>query len=251
MALTARILLSFPVLCVALAGQSFVSYEGAGADRLFRMSRMAVGGEASVAGITSLVMKGTAKVTANDGGPAERAIEIRVLLPNNYLRIESGGTWMRRSGFSGDALLTEIRRGETLDKPPAQMAPALLRAEKARLTRFLLGTASITSPVVWMTLKQPGDVTEVGSNLGRVLEARNDKENFMTQAFYDTAALPLRVEYEGGNRRISIAFSDRKPVGDLLLPHTITTTVDGSLLEEIRLSAITVNAPLTKADFEK
>ena len=249
MALTARVLISFPVLCVALAGQSYVSYEGAGADRLFRMSRAAVGGEASVAAVTSLVMKGTVKLTANDGGPSERAIEIRVLLPRSYVRIETGGTWTRRSGFSGDTLLTEIRTGDTIDKPPAQMAPALLRAEKARLTRFLLGTASITSPVVWLTLKQPGDVTEVGSNLGRVLEARNDKEQFMTQAFYDTAAVPLRVEYEGGNRRISIAFSDRKQVGELMLPHTITTTVDGNQLEEIRLGEIAVNRALTKADF--
>jgi hypothetical protein len=249
MALTARALFLFPLLSVALSSQSFVTYVGPGADRLFRQSRNAVGGEASVSGITSLVMKGTVKVSVNDGGPRERAIELRMLLPGNYLRTETGGEWARKSGYSGGTLLTEIRKGATIDKPPAQMTPALLHAEKARLARLLLGIASLTSPDVWLSIKQPGDNTEVGSAIGRVLEATNVNEEFLTQVYYDSRSVPLRVEYEGGGRRIVIAFSDRKKVGDLLLPHRIKTTVDGNELEEIRLDEIAVNTALTKADF--
>lgn len=248
MAVTARLLVSFPLLCVALAAQNYVSFEGAGADRLFRQSRTALGGEASVISITAFVMKGTVRVSTPDGGPPERAIEIRALLPDQYLRIESGGPWTRRSGFSGASLLTEIRKGDTIDKPPAQITAALHRGEKARFARLLLGLASLATPDVWLTIKQPGDVTEVGSALGRVLEVTS-KDNFMTQVFYDTPGLPLRVEYEANKRRVSITFGDRRKVAGVLLPHTITTTVDGLPVDEIRLSEIAVNPALTKADF--
>lgn len=248
MVLTAGLLFSFPILCVALAAQSYVSFEGAGADRLFRQSRIALGGEASVVGITGFVMKGTVRVSTPDGGPPERAIEIRALLPDQYLRIEHGGAWMRRSGFSGASLLTEVRRGDAVDKPPAAITAALHRAEKARFARLLLGLASLATPEVWLTIKQPGDVTEVGSALGRVLEVRS-KDDFMTYVYYDTPGLPQRVEYEASKRRVSIAFGDRRKVGGVLLPHTITTTLDGMPLEEIRVSEITINPPLTKADF--
>jgi hypothetical protein len=39
-------------------------------------------------------------------------------------------------------------------------------------------------------------------------------------------------------------------VGALMLPHTIMTTLDGMPLEEITISEIVINPPLTKADFD-
>jgi hypothetical protein len=249
MALTARLLVSFPLLWVALAGQSFVTFGSDGADRLFRLSRNAVGGEASVVNVTSMVMKGTVQVSTADGGPAERAIELRILLPDQYLRIESGGTWTKRSGFSGDRLLTEITKNGVVDRPPATMTDALLRAEKQRLARLLLGTASLATPEVWLNVRMAPGTSEAGNvSIGRVLEAAS-KDNFLVRVFYDAAALPMRVEYEANRRRISTAFGDRRTVGALLLPHTMTTTLDGMPLEEIRLSEIAVNPALTKADF--
>lgn len=252
MRLTVRHIISFPILLLAatVAGQNYVTFEGAGADRLFRQSRNAVGGEAAVVGVASLVMKGRVRVSTPDGGPPERGIEMRILLPDHYLRIEDGGAWGRRSGFSGNTLLTEIRRGTATEKPPAQITEALLRGEKARLARLLLGMASLATPEVWLTIKQPGDVTEVGSALGRVLEARNVKADFMSQVYYDTPGLPLRVEYEAGARRVALAFGDRRKVGALLLPHTMTTTLNGMPFEEITLSEIVVNPPLTAGDFQ-
>lgn len=249
MALTARLLVSFPLLWVALAGQSFITFGTDGADKLFRQSRNALGGEASVVGITSLVMKGTVQVSAADGGPPERAIELRILLPDQYLRLESGGGWTKRSGFSGNRLLTEITSQGMVDRPPATMTEALLRAEKQRLARLLLGTASLATPEVWLNVRMPPGASEAGSvSVGRVLEAAS-KDNFLVRAFYDAAALPMRVEYDASRRRISTAFGDRRKVGGVLLPHTMTTTLDGMPLEEIRLSEIAVNPALTKADF--
>ena len=260
-ALTARRVISFPILLLgaSLGAQNFVTFEGAGAEALFRQSRNAVGGEAAVMNITSLVMKGTARVSAGDDGPPERAIEMRVLLPDQYVRVETAGNWTKISGFSGKTLLTEIRTGTASERPPAQMMGPLLRAEKARLARLLLGLGSLATPEIWLTIRQPMGVTETGSAfasgrttnaaIGRVLEA-TAKDNFMARAFYDATGIPLRVEYEANKRRISTVFGDRRKIGQLNLPHTMTTTLDGMPLEEIRLSEIVLNAPLTKNDFQ-
>ena len=242
MSLTARALVSFPLLLTAAGAQSYVTFGGEGADTLFRQSRNALGGEAAVMNVSSLVMKGTARVSAGDDGPPERTIEMRMLLPDQYVRLERGGTWSKRSGFSANALLTVIRRGDAVDTPPSTLAPNLLRAEKARFARLLLGIGSLATPEVWLTLR----LAAPGS---RVLEATSVKDNFAARVVYDAAGVPLRVEYQAGSRRVSTVFSDRRKVGDLLLPHTITTTLDGMPLEEITFREIAINRPLTKADF--
>lgn len=260
MALTARLLGSFPALLLtaAVAGQNYVTFEGAGAETLFRQSRNAIGGEAAVMNVASLVMKGTARVSAGDDGPPERAIEIRAMLPDQYIRIETAGAWTKITGFSGKKLLTEIRTNGASERPPAQMTAGLLRAERQRFARLLLGAGSFATPEVWLTIRQPMGVTELGTAyqtgrttnaaIGRVLEA-TAKDNFMARAFYDAAGLPLRVEYEANRRKISSAFSDRRKVGTLSLPHVITTTLDGMPLEEIKFTEIVLNPALTKADF--
>ena len=141
----------------AVSFQNFVTFGGDGADAVFRLSRVAVGGEAAVSGVTSLVMKGTIRVSAGDDGPPERAVEIRMLLPDQYVRIETAKDWTKRSGFSGNTLLTQITKKGVVDTPPANVVPALLRAEKWRFARTLLGVASLATPEVWLTIRQaPG-----------------------------------------------------------------------------------------------
>ena len=239
--------------------QNYVTFQGSGAEMLFKQSRNAIGGEGAVMNVAGLVMKGTARVSAGDDGPPERAIEIRVLLPDQYVRIETAKDWVKRSGFSGKTLLTEIRVNGQSDRPPANLWTNLLRGERGRFARLLLGVGSIVSPEVWLTLKQPSGVTELGSafetgrttnvSSARVLEA-TARDGFAARSYYDAAGVPLRVEYEASRRRIVTTFADRRKVGSLMLPHTITTTLDGMPLEEITISEIVINPPLTKADFE-
>ena len=260
MALTARHLISFPLLLIAAsaAGQNYVTFDGAGAETLFRQSRNAVGGEAAVMNVSSMVMNGIARVAAGDDGPPERMVEIRILLPDQYVRIETAGPWSKRTGFSSKTLLTEIRNGSEIDKPPANMAASLLRAEKGRFARLLLGLGSFATPEVWLTLRQPMGVRETGSAFetgqttnvasARVLEA-TARDNFAATTYYDATGIPLRVGYEANRRKVVTTFGDRKKVGTLLLPHKLTTTLDGAPLEEITFSEITVNPKLTKADF--
>lgn len=230
--------------------QNFVTFGSDGADAVFRLSRVAVGGEAAVTSVTSLVMKGTARVSAGDDGPPERSVEIRILLPDQYVRIETGKDWSKRSGFSGNTLLTTITKNGVVDAPPANVVPALLRAEKWRFARMLLGIASMATPEVWLNVRQAPGSGQIGNARGaRVLEAAS-RDNFLARIFYDAASMPERVEYEANRRRISTSFSDRRKVGQLLLPHTIATTLDGMPLEEMKFSEIVVNPPLTKGDFQ-
>ncbi len=245
MRLTGRPIISFPVLLLAatVSGQNAVTFAGAGADALFRQSRTAIGGDANVASVTSLVMKGTVRVSTPDGGPPERGIELRILLPDHYVRIETAKDWVKRSGFSGKTLLTEIRAQGQMDRPPANLGNSLLRAERARFARLLLGVGSITTPEVWLTIRQPATGTP------NMLEA-TAQDSFMARVFYAVSGVPLRVEYEASGRQIVTAFGDRRPAGALRLPHTITTTLDGMPLEEITLSEIVVNPPLTAGDFQ-
>lgn len=235
----------------AVSFQNYVTFGGDGADVVFRQSRNAVGGEAAVTGVTSLVMKGAIQVSTADGGPAERAVEVRMLLPDQYVRIETGKDWTKRSGFSGSTLLTRITKAGAVDTPPANVAPALLRAEKWRFARMLLGIASMATPEVWLNVRQAPGTGQSGTPTGaRVLEAAS-RDNFLVRVFYDAASLPERVDYEANRRRISTSFTDRRKVGQLLLPHTIRTTLDGMPLEEMKFTEIVVNPRLTVTDFEK
>jgi hypothetical protein len=254
------ILLAGTVVSADASVQNYLTFQGDVAEKLFRQSRNAVGGEGAVTAVTSLTLKGTARISADDGGPPERAVEIRYLFPDQYLRIETAGTWTKRSGFSGGTLLTEIRDGAAVEKPPAPMTAALLRAEKGRLARLLLGFASMATPEVWVTLRQPPGVVELGTAFqtgattnasnARLLQA-SAKDGFAALVHYDGGGIPMRVEYEANRRKVASDFADRRRVGALLLPHLITTTLDGLPLEELRISGIVINAPLTPADFAK
>lgn len=234
----------------AVFAQDYLTFQGPNAEKLFRLSRQATGGDESGAKITSLVMKGISRVSAGDPGPAERAVEIRYLFPDQYVRLETAKGWSKRSGFSGGTLLTQIRNGETIDTPPATLAPALLRGEKGRLARMLLGIGALTTPEVWLTVKEPIDAIDPAENPAapRVLQV-TAKDGFAATVYFDGQGMPVLVEYQANRRFVAIRFSDRRKTGVLTAPYTITTTLDKMPLEELKLDEIVINPPLTKADF--
>lgn len=238
------------LMFTAVSAQDYLTCQGPLAEKLFRLSRQATGGDEAVIKVTSLVMKGMSRVSAGNGGPPERAVEIPYLFPDQYLRIESAGPWIKRSGFSGATLLTEIRNGGAVDTPPATMTGALLRAEKARLARMLLGMATLTTPEVWLTVREPAGAADPAANPAapRVLQV-TAKDGFAAMIFFDGRGLPARIEYEASRRQVAITFSDRRQAGSLLVPPTITTTLDRQPFEELKLSEIAINPALTKADF--
>lgn len=243
---------------VTAAAQNFVTIQDLPAEALFKASRQSLGGEGTVSHLKSLIMKGTAAVVSDDGGPTNRDVEIRILLPAFYLRIDTAPGFTRRSGLSADTLISEIRAGGEVEEPPTQFRKTLLQAERARLARMLLGISSTVTSDLWLTLRTPR-LIEVGSAFdsavttapveARLLEA-SGKDRFYARIIYDATAMPVSVDYQAPNKTaIRIAFEDRRVVSGLKLPHRITTQVDGRTIEDLRFSEILVNQPMTRADF--
>jgi hypothetical protein len=114
---------------------------------------------------------------------------------------------------------------------------------------MLLGMASLATPEVWLTLRQPPADPANSFVTARTLQAAG-KDNFLATILYDApVAVPLRVQYTAARRKVVTTFGDRRKIGALLLPHTMMTTRDGETVEELTFHEIVVNAPLTRADF--
>lgn len=269
--MTLRLGLAAAVLAAAgVSAQSHVVFRDATAESLFRTSRNAIGGEGLVSGIGSFVLKGTATVAENDGGPQTRDVEVRILLPSGILRIDTASGFEKRAGFMEGTLLTSVRVGDSRDAPPAALRSQMIRGERARLGRMMLGMAATPIRPGWLTLRsvrtavttvdprstiaaEGGAATTLTAERDgqRILEAAAD-EGFFIRIFFDGATLPGRIQYETGNRaQVVTEFSDRRRVAGLMLPHRIVTTTGGRVVDDFTIREIEVNPRLTAADFER
>lgn len=248
---------------VPVLGQSHVVFRDGTAESLFKTSRNAVGGEGAVSGIESLVLRGRATVADQDGGPAEREVEVRILLPDGILRVDSAEGFEKRAGFYQNTLLTATRTGDTREAPPASLRAPMMKAERARLGRTMLGIAAVPIRPGWLTVRSvrsavttteplAGAASLIGEREGqRVLEA-SAGEGFFIRMFFDGATLPSRIQYEPGKgTQVVTVFSDRRRVSGLLLPYRITTSAGSRVVDDFVVREIIVNPRLTSADFER
>jgi hypothetical protein len=264
--MSARVVLGvlLATLTLPLAAQRHVEYRDGTAEALFKTSRNALGGEGTVSGIESLLLRGTATVAENDGGPAQREVEVRILLPDGMLRIDTASGYEKRTGIYGATLLTAIRSGEGVEAPPEQMRAPLLKAEQARFGRLMLGMAATPLRPGWLTLRSvrtsvttvdPRDSAETSLTAERggqrVLEG-SAEGGFFVRLFFDGATLPSRVQYEAGRgQQLLMEFSDRRRVSGLLLPYHIVTSSGGRVIDDFVIREIVVNPKFTAADFER
>ena len=269
--MTGRLVLAAALGMAALPlAQTHVVFRDGTAESLFRTSRNAIGGEGTVSGIQSLLIRGSAVVADDDGGPGAREVEIRILLPDAFLRIETAEGFQKRSGVSGNDLLTMIRTAEGTQEPPGSMRRAMIQAERARMGRALLGIAATPLRPGWLTLRSvrtavtttdprttmgTEDPTAAGTSLTaeragqRVLEG-SAQDGFFVRIFFDGGSFPGRIQYEAGRGgQVVTEFSDRRRVSGLLLPHRIVTSSGGRVLDDLTIREIQVNPRLTLADF--
>src|SRR2546428_3814289 len=101
---------------LSLAAQDATQFRDPAAEDFFRYSRMALGGGA-VTKIKTLAFKGKSKTQVGNGA-IDANVEIKILLPDHYLRIDAIPTSQRISGFAGKTLLSAIRDGEAVQYPP-------------------------------------------------------------------------------------------------------------------------------------
>src|SRR5262245_22458515 len=84
------------------SAQDLLNSQDSGAREVLKRSRQAVGGADAVARLRSLVITGISRIPASPGpNLVECDLEIRVLLPDRYLRIERASFGEKRTGFAG------------------------------------------------------------------------------------------------------------------------------------------------------
>ena len=241
----------------ALMAQDATTFKDDNARDLFTRARFAVGAS-RVPHLTALTMRGKSRI-AEDNRVTEADTEIRILLPDCYLRIDAAGRSIRRTGFCDKDLLTSIVEQGEESRPPQSMASTLLKSEQARLARLLLGAATYVSSRHALTFRSkleqlgpnPGGGVDAGRPVPFQLEV-SGQNNFGADVVFDSAtSTPSRIDAAIGKRTVSTVFSDRREVSGLKLPFRMTSTTDGKPVDDLLLDQVVVNSPLTQADFKR
>ena len=252
------------------AMQDAAQFRDAAAEDFFRYSRMALGGGA-VNKIKTLRLQGRSKTSAGDG-MIDADVDIKILLPDHYLRVDATPTSQRISGFAGKTLLSAIREGDSVAYPPDQLKAPILKAERFRLARLLLGSTTYVSSEMAMRFQSIGGALEmtdprIGARNGTPTNAASvdlshldplvvmalAEDGFATRWVVDSAHLPVRLMYEGGSDRATwtMTFADRRPTGGVLMPYRVTTVSGEKLVDELFFDRIAINPEIGKGDFKR
>ncbi len=226
----------------ASATQDAVTFGDDPARSLFRTSRMNMSGrEATIRELLGLHMTGKIRIATPEGAMETGTTEIKVLLPDRYLRVDSTAGVTRYSGFDRGTLLSAIKASDGLSHLPDALTPAALQSERRRLAYLMLGATTYVSGDLSPTIHSIG----YGAS-GRVVEAVDSSKRFLLRLEFGESMLPSRLEYPGG----AMIFDDRRVADGLQMPFRITTTGRGGrLVDEITFDTIRVNSELSNDDF--
>jgi hypothetical protein len=231
------------IAVTSLVAQDSVTFRDDAAASLFRTSRMNMSGrEATIRELLALHMTGTIRIATPEGGIETGTTEIKILLPDRYLRADATRGATRYSGFNRGTVLNAISAADGMSPVPDALRTAALETERRRLGYLMLGTTTYVSrdlsPVI----------SSVGHGAGvRAVEGVDSGNRFLLRLVFGDSMLPSRVEYPGG----AMAFADRRVADGLQMPFRITTTGGGGrLVDEIVFDAIRVNSELSPDDFK-
>jgi hypothetical protein len=268
------------------AGQASLDFKDSNAREILKRGRIAVGGVDAVGKVQSLVLQGLSRIPANTG-LVECELEIRVLLPDRYLRIDRTSFGEKRSGFEGMHSLSVISERGRTTLPPENLTDQIVGSERERMLQLLLGAAAYLSPRDVLTFKSvPGDIGSyqpqgTAASGQRQAALRNSDASTGTasadrggQAYVTNAPnpyafdlsvrpgaafryvadagtfLPARITYTNvSGDDVVIAFGERRATEGLNLPYRITTTSRGKIIDDLLLDHIAVNPKLTRDDF--
>lgn len=272
----AALVLTSALAVHVVAAQDTTRFGDDAAQNLFVRSRAAVAHAGTVTQLRSLILRGHVRTMADNGAPLDGTIEIKVLLPDSFLRIETYATVQRFSGFAGKSLLTAIREGNRVELPPESAAPQMLRATQAHFTRLMLGVATYITSDRQMTIRTSGSAstmvdpretaraavaspTPQSATASAVVTNPGldpfsldvQSESFFVRFVVDSITrLPVQLMFSVGRQeRTTVAFGDRRTVGGFDLPYLMTTTVGNRSLERVVFDEILVNPELSGADF--
>ena len=267
--------LTFVLAVHSAAAQDTTRFGDDAAQNLFVRSRAAVARTGTVTQLRALILRGQIRTLADNGAPLDGTIEIKVLLPDSFLRIETYGTVQRFLGFSGKSLLTAFREGNRIELPPEKAVPQMLGATRAHFTRLMLGVATYITSDRQMTIRSSGGAPTMvdpresaraavasptpQSAAGSAIMTNPgldpfsldvQSENFFVRFVVDSLTrVPVQLVFAGGKQEpTTLAFGDRRTVGGFDLPYLMTTTVGSRTLERVVFDEILVNPELSKAD---
>jgi hypothetical protein len=257
---------------VTLRAQDATQFRDTHSEDFFHYARMAVGG-GTAAAIKTLSFKGKSKIPGANGASTITAdVEIKMLLPDYYIRIDSTRSSQRITGFGGKTLLSEIREGDSRSFPPDQLKPQLLKAERFRMARLLLATTTYVSSEMSIRFQSIGGAVEMvaprtsagnhsNSNAATVDLSHLDplaimalaEDGFATRWVVDNGHIPVQLIYQGGTNgaTVTMTFADRRQTDGMLMPYRITTTNGDRLVDELSFTQVLINPEIGKGDFKR
>lgn len=223
--------------------------------------REALGG-AHVAEVKSLLLQGESQALnlANSQMSPPTLLEIRVLLPEHYLRIDMTQTIERRAGFSGETVLNAIKPLKPDVNVSGSWGPEQIKTERYTIARLILGLLARTDMLQGLrpaAANANSIAFEAPDGFAATLEldpstrvpVRLRYRSFVR--FPPPAGQPIMGPPPGTDADVTIAFSERRAVGGVLLPHRITTTAREFTLSDLRFHKIVVNPEFAREDFTK
>ena len=225
----------------------------------------ALGGEKSIDSVKSLIMTGKLEFLSNG---SEQNIEIKILLPDNYLSIGTGRNSVSYRGISNNRAFNIAFFGaEKVNMP-------LIRREEEtnRFVVMLLGLLFKCGPVAPLTLSSVADAADkfsISKEDGILGEIEFDfKEKYPLLINYRdvvSTIMPKTTVKPKTNKIVNFAtefhtvsetvdavvrFEDRTKVDGIMFPKTIVFESRGEADTKIRLEKIQINPKLTIDDFE-
>jgi hypothetical protein len=214
------------------------------ADDLARIHVEAIGGRKRIKALSS--MRATGNVVA--GGKRVR-FTLLAERPNRVrIETESGGRTLVQA-TDGVEPPWEFDTGSW---PPRYMSMAETTA------RTFMADAEFDDPLIvgaarGYTLEYAGSTVVDGRTLLRVLVTRKLRETVSLYLDADTYLIALRVEERPspGGRALNIVtrYESYRPVDGVLLPHHITTSIDGRVTQQTVIDQIEGNPRLTRETF--
>lgn len=240
-------------LITALSAQEPVLLRDPKTKDLFSSARIAIfGGPGGIAKLRALRFQGRSRFAGSDGEPLSGTVDIRVLLPDRYLRIDTGSFGRRQSGYAGSQTLDRIESATGRVTSDPRRPEAILQADRSELARLMLGVAMYASEEVPMKLQTRDTQIEM-PGLPEALGIDATGDTFAARIAFDGAShFPVRLVFWSGDRTVlTTAFSDRRAAGGMKVPYRIVTTAGDRSVDELLFDEVAVNPPLAKGDFAR
>jgi hypothetical protein len=203
------------------------------AHQLLERARTSVLGARAPGDLRSLLLKGRLRKGITRDRAVDGTVEVRVLLPDRYLRVDTIDGAVHRSGFAGQTLLTP--KGDVI-------------VEHASFTRLMLGLVAFVPSDPKLTFESTGE-----SAFADTVAIDVTGPAFSARMVFDVSShVPLRLVFDSRQGAGTVmSFANRREVDGIALPSRVTTIVADRVLETLMFDEMQVNADLREGDFHK